>query len=121
MIAENGQNLKSVFPGGVKRNKEGRLIECNADGYGSRYYTYNDKGLPTEIAEDGGGRTITYDTDGYVKTESMTIGLDIGDEEGEPEIIKITYTILEKDSYGNWTKRKDQNGNITTRTITYFE
>lgn len=117
---ENGQALKSIFPGGVKRDKNGRLTECNADGFGSRYYTYNDKGLPTEIAEDGGGRTIIYDADGYVKTESMTVAPDMGDEEGEPEIITQTYTIVEKDSYGNWTRRKDQDGNVTTRTITYY-
>ena len=117
---ENGQPLKSIFPGGVKRDKNGRLTECNADGFGSRYYTYNDKGLPTEIAEDGGGRTITYDADGYVKTESMALAPEMGDEEGETEIIKVTYTIIEKDSYGNWTKRKDQDGNVTKRAITYF-
>lgn len=121
LMTENGQSLKRMFTGGVKRDKDGRLTECNADGYGSRYYTYNDKGLPTEIAEDGGGRTFTYDADGYVKTESMTVAPDMGDEEGEPEVITLTYTIVEKDSYGNWVKRKDQNGNITTRTITYFQ
>lgn len=121
LMTENGQSLKRMFAGGVKRDKDGRLTECNADGYGSRYYTYNNKGLPTEIAEDGGGRTFTYDADGYVKTESITVAPDMGDEESEPEIIKVTYTIVEKDSYGNWIKRKDQNGNITTRTITYFQ
>ncbi len=117
---ENGQSLNSIFPGGVKRNKDGRLTECNADGYGSRSYTYNAKGLPTEINEDGFGRKISYDADGYVATETSVVAPEMGDEEGEPEIITSKYTILEKDSYGNWTKRKDQDGNITTRSITYY-
>jgi hypothetical protein len=30
------------------------------------------------------------------------------------------YTIITKDKYGNWTKRKNQNGEIETRTITYY-
>lgn len=38
-----------------------------------------------------------------------------------PKPVVKKYTILEKDSYGNWTKRKDQKGNVTTRKITYYE
>jgi hypothetical protein len=44
----------------------------------------------------------------------------MGDEEGEPETITNSYTIVEKDDYGNWTKRKDQDGKVVTRTITYY-
>ena len=118
---ENGQSLRNIFPGGVKRNKDGRLAECNADAYGSRSYTYNAQGLPTEINEDGYGRTFTYDADGYVATMTETIAPEMGDDEGEAEVNKYSYTIVEKDSYGNWTKRKDQKGNVETRKITYFE
>ena len=124
LLTENGRSLKSIFPGGIKRDKNGRLQECNADGYGSRYYTYNAKGLPTEIAEDGYNSKFTYDADGYVKTEINTTYPDMdemgADEEEQPEVMKSTYTILEKDSCGNWTKRKDQRGKTTTRTIIYF-
>ncbi len=118
---ENGERLENVFPGGVKRDKNGRLKECNADGYGSRYYTYNDRGLPIEINEDGYARQMTYDDEGYLKTEKATVAPEMGDEGGEPEVITSTYTIVEKDSHGNWTKRKDQMGNITTRSITYYK
>ena len=121
LLTENGQNLKSIFPGGIKRDKNGRLKECHADAYGSRYYTYNEHGLPTEIAEDGYDRVFTYDEDGYVKTEVETIAPDMGDEEGEAEVTMSTYTIVEKDSYANWTKRKDQRGNLVQRKITYYE
>lgn len=120
LLTENGESLKSIFPGGVKRDKNGRLIECNADGYGSRYYTYNANGLPTEIRSDDSGRVLTYDENGYVKTEEKTIEPDMGSEDA-PEVINLTYTILEKDSYGNWTKRKDQNGDVESRQISYFE
>lgn len=117
---ENGQSLRHIYSGGVTRNKDGRLTECNADAYGSRYYTYNEQGLPTEIAEDGYNRKFTYDADGYVATEKAIMAPDMGDD-GEPEVITYKYTIVSKDSYDNWTKRKDQHGNVTTRTITYFE
>lgn len=120
LLTENGKSLKSIFPGGVKRDRQGRLVECNADGYGSRYYTYNSQGLPTEIAEDGYNRKFTYDDDGYVKTEEEYIAPDIGDE-GDGETIRSTYTILEKDNYGNWTKRKNQRGEVVKRKITYYE
>ena len=120
LLTENGESLKSIFPGGVKRDKNGRLTECNADGYGSRYYTYNANGLPTEIRSDDSGRVLTYDENGYVKTEKKTIEPDMGSEDA-PEVINLTYTILEKDSYDNWTKRKDQNGNVESRQISYFE
>ena len=120
LLSENGQSLRQLFPT-VERDKQGRLSECESDGYGSRYYTYNAKGLPTQIAEDGYDRSFTYDADGYVKTETQTVAPEMGDEEGQPEVSKFTYTILAKDKYGNWTKRKDQNGNVQTRVISYFQ
>ena len=120
LMTENGKSLNRLFPGGVKRNQDGRLTECNADAYGSRYYTYNDRGLPTEIAEDGYNSTFTYDADGYIATETNTDFADM-DDGSEPIRNTYTYVILEKDSYGNWTKRKDQNGHVTERTILYYE
>lgn len=120
LLTIDGQSLKTIYPGGITRDKNGRLKDCNADGYGSCSYNYNSKGLPTEIYADGCGRVLTYDADGYLKTETCSYPPEMGDEEGEEEVVKYTYTILEKDSYGNWTKRKDQNGAITTRKITYF-
>lgn len=121
LLKRDGQSLNQWFPGGVTRDGAGRLSECNADGFGSCFYTYDDRGLPTRIAEDGFDREFTYDDDGYVATEKQIIAPEMGDEEGEPEEIFYSYTILEKDAIGNWTKRKDQNGNEQTRTITYFE
>ena len=74
---------------------------------------------------DGGNDvTYTYDADGYVASISdQGWGMDAVDEEtGELEKPVVTkYTIQEKDNYGNWTKRKDQKGNVTTRKITYYE
>lgn len=120
LLTEDGESLKNLFIGGIVRNKEGRLAECHADGYGSRSYTYNAQGLPTEIYEDGYNREFTYDEEGYVATMKEVIAPEMGPDD-EPEVNKYTYTILEKDSYGNWTKRKDDAGNITTRKISYYD
>ena len=91
-----------------------------ADGYGSIHYTYNAQGLATIIEEDGSKQTLTYDADGYVKKEILEIYPEMGDDEGTTaEQHTFTYTILEKDEIGNWTKRKCSQG-TETRTITYY-
>ena len=118
---QNGQKLSRLFPGGVERDKAGRISYGNADAYGSIGYVYNAQGLATEINEDGFSRQLTYDAEGYVCKETQTIAPDMGDEEGEGEVVNLSYTILEKDEVGNWIKRKDQNGKIEKRTITYYE
>lgn len=64
------------------------------------------------------GSTMHYDAQGrLVKVENYNL-----DEEGnktsdEPT---VTYTYLETDECGNWTKRRDNEGNIQQRTITYY-
>lgn len=128
--AEDGKPLKEIYPGGVKRDKNGRISKGLLDKWEETYHEYHldSKGLATKIEYhdymDGGNDvTYTYDADGYVATESdQGWGMDAVDEE-TGEMVKPTvsqYTILEKDSYGNWTKRKDDKGNITTRKITYY-
>lgn len=130
-IAENGKPIEKIYTGGVKRDKNGRLqkgMYDPNDETGHDYY-FDSKGLATKIhyrnyMDAGNTITYTYDADGYVATESdQEWGIDAVDEEtGElPKPVVKKYTILEKDSYGNWTKRKDQKGNVTTRKITYYE
>ena len=127
---ENGTPLEKIYTGGVKRDKNGRIqkgMYDPNDETGHDYYI-DSKGLVTKInyrdyMDAGHTVTYTYDADGYVATESdQEWGIDAVDEEtGElPKPVVTKYTILEKDSYGNWTKRKDQNGNVTTRKITYY-
>ncbi len=121
LLSQNGETPEQIFPGGVTRDNNGRLQDCNADAFGSCYYSYDDKGLPTKIASDDYCREFTYDANGYVATERITIYPEMGDEEGHDEVLDYTYTIVDKDNMGNWTCRKDQNGREDTRTITYFE
>lgn len=116
----DGQKLSDVYYQ-VVRDKNGRLKELNADGYGSVSYTFNSEGLATSINEDGFGRELTYNKEGDVIKEVQTIAPEMGDEEGEGEIIIFTYEILERDQYGNWTKRKANGKEIQTRTISYFK
>lgn len=119
-LTEDGQKLKDVFLGGIERDAQKRIKDGWVDGYGSRHYTYNAQGLATIIEEDGSKQTLTYDADGYVKKEFLEIYPEMGDDEGTTaEQHTFTYTILEKDEIGNWTKRKSNRG-TETRTITYY-
>lgn len=118
---QNGKGLKSVFPGGVERDKNGRIKDGWADGFGSFHYTFNDQGLATEINGDDLSRTLTYDADGYVTKGRVDIPAEMGDDEGlSAEHYTLNYTILEKDEIGNWTKRKSSKG-TETRTIEYYK
>jgi hypothetical protein len=129
--AENGKAIEKIYPGGVKRDKNGRINKGLLDKWEETYHEYHldSKGLVTKIEYhdylDGGNDvTYSYDADGYVASESdQGWGMDAVDEETgeEAKPVVTKYTILEKDSYGNWIKRKDQKGNITTRKITYYE
>ena len=119
-LTQNGQKLKDVFLGGIDRDAQKRIKDGWADGYGSIHYKYNAQGLATIIEEDGSKQTLTYDADGYVKKEILEIYPEMGDDEGTTaEQHTFTYTILEKDEIGNWTKRKSNRG-TETRTITYY-
>ena len=118
-LTQNGRSLKSIFPGGVERDHSGRISYGNADAYGSIGYVFNSQGLATEINEDGFSRELSYDADGYVCKEKQTLEPEMGDEEGEAEVKTYTYTIIEKDEMGNWTKRKSAAG-TETRVITYY-
>ena len=119
-LTEDGQKLKDVFLGGIDRDAQKRIKDGWADGYGSIHYKYNAQGLATIIEEDGSKQTLTYDADGYVKKEILEIYPEMGDDEGTTaEQHTFTYTILEKDEIGNWTKRKCSQG-TETRTITYY-
>ena len=130
-IKEDGHSLSMKFPGGIKRDKNGRLIEGKLDKLEDLNFTYkyNDAGFVVHIEYneymDGGSfEDYEYDAQGYVSVmKEQYTGMDAIDPETEEEVgpTVYKYTIVEKDSYGNWTKRKDQKGNVETRKITYFE
>ena len=105
----------------VKRDSQGRMVKTD-NGDESTQYTYDDQGRITQCIVqymDGCDNTKwTYDDNGdCVKNVNSYVGMDA--EEGDDNRVS-TYTILERDDHGNWTSRKDQNGNKETRTITYY-
>lgn len=101
---------------------QGRHPEASFYGdrkFGEIRYSYDKRGLLNEIVwvdktdkvfyEDV--RVFSYDKKGFVsKIES-----------GEGDLTPSVYTIVSVDKYGNWVKRKDQDGKMTKRTITYYE
>lgn len=120
-ISENGKKpweLQQV----VERDEQGRIIKMG-DSYDEQYETfaYNGDGLIT--------KRVMKDIDGYkIQTEyfynderECTKNVYTYDDplEGPGEYYN-TYTILNRDSQGNWTKRKNQNGKTETREIIYY-
>ena len=88
-----------------KQNRITSLTEvCEATKYITTY-TYDEQGFRTTETVKG------YDPDnskeGYSKTPSDTR--------------KTTYVVLDHDQHGNWTKRKDNTGNIEIRKIEYYQ
>lgn len=120
-LTQDGQPLKVLFPGGIERDKNKRIVSGSADGYGSCNIEYNAQGLATVIAYDDVYRELSYDADGYVSKEKMEIAPEMGDDNSDGETHNYSYTIVKKDNYGNWTSRKDQKGKLTTRIITYYK
>ena len=121
-LSENGQSLSSMYPGEIKRDKNGRLISACNEGDIFIGYEYDERGLVVK-SYDGGESINYYDADGYLKKSKETVDPDMGSDDA-PEKYTMTYSILEKDSYGNWTKRKEvsDKGTVsyTTRVITYY-
>jgi len=117
----DGQKPWAYYPN-VKRDKQGRLVKMD-NGDESTEYTYDQEGRITHRVinyMDGCDDTRwEYDAAGdCVKNINSYAGE--GAEEGDENRVS-TYTITERDDHGNWTKRKDQNGQQETRTITYYE
>lgn len=119
-LSINGESLQSYFLGEIKRDSKNRIIYGSPDAYGVENYVYNDQGLATSIYGDGFSRDLTYDSDGYVKKEVQYTAPEMGDDESDGETRVVTFTILEKDAVGNWTKRRASDGFVETRKITYY-
>jgi hypothetical protein len=117
---ERGRDLFKFFPKRT-RNAQGRLTKISDEYDEQRMtFTFNDKGLvvreTTEYLDGGGQTTFEWDDEGNCTKEVNSYA----DMDGEEKSTNV-YTILERDDYNNWTRRKNQNGTIETRTITYYE
>lgn len=123
-LTKDGQSLKQIYPNGIKRDNNGRLVKgiMDADGNGEEYY-YNTTGRITkrsyhefDTLEDN---TYTYDANGkLLKMHVIEGGMDAA-----PPYTEV-YEIQATDKYGNWTKRITKIGterSVVTRTITYYE
>lgn len=118
LISEDGEVLSEMYPKGLKRNKEGRIVYGDR-GFGEIRYKYNKNGLLTKViwVEKLDGyryescRSFFYDKRGLV----VRIEWDYNDSP------PTNFTILGTDKYGNWTRRKDSDGRISIQTITYYE
>lgn len=125
-LTHEGKPLSKVYPNGIKRDDQGRIIQglMDADGNGDDY-EYNTDGNRKRYFFHYGDESTeelnNYDADGKLASVKRTV---ISfDTDGEP--ITETYEILSTDDHGNWTKRKVIEGKVVddtqTRTITYFE
>lgn len=117
---EDGQSLKKKFPDHISRDRDGRITEGAPEEYYAFNYEWNTKGLVTSSWSTGEfSITYKYDDDGNLTKRILHLEPDMGDESGG-ETITSTFTAIEKDKYGNWTKRKDQKGKVEERTIEYY-
>lgn len=106
----------------VKRDDLGRIIKMG-DPYDEQYETfaYNDDGLITKhVTKDIDGYTVQIEYFYNEERECIKTISSIDDPLEGPNKYTNTYTILERDSQGNWTKRKTQEGYTETREITYY-
>lgn len=118
-ISENGMKPWAGQES-VKRDRQGRIVKMG-DSYGEEYesFAYHANGLISKRIKkymDGIFYTYYY----YSSKGECTKSVHEFEDMGETGKDTIVYTILSRDSYGNWTKRKTQKGVVETRTITYY-
>ena len=106
----------------VKRDDQGRVTKMG-DPYDEYYeaFAYNDNGLVT--------KHVVHEIDGYMLETSFFYDTELECTKDASVVsdpltgtgeFTNTYTILDRDSHGNWTKRKNQEGKTETRTIIYY-
>ena len=119
-VREKGRGTFNDFPK-QQRDAQGRLTKMS-DNYDEQRMTfkYNAQGLniheTTEYMDGGSETTFEWDAEGFcTKEKNSSGGMD-----GPEESVNI-YTVLERDHHNNWTSRKNQNGKVETRTISYYD
>ena len=117
-------NLASIYGCTYTYDASGRLVGVGGIDCGESYdYDQHDRLVKKAGGGEGGygyENVFSYDKDGnVVKEESKETEFD----EGSDEVVSsstLTYTILEKDNRGNWTKRRSSMGEVDERTISYY-
>lgn len=102
-------------------DNKGRLIKHEGFEIYIRNMKYDDSDNLIYYESVGEGydesETRTYDSLGYCCKKIKKVQ-EAGEETEETNT--YTYTVLQKDAQGNWTKRKDNNGDIESRKIYYY-
>ena len=117
-LTNNGEKLANIYPSGMERDAQGRIVKglMDSDGNGEDY-TYDSEGRVTKYFyhyyDDVNTETTTWNPDGTVKKRHFEPG---GMDMIEP--YDETYENIETDEHGNWTKRKVSSTDGTTRTET---
>lgn len=122
-LTYDGKKLSTVYPSGIKRDKNGRITKGIMDGDGNcETYTYNEDGSKKSYVysyfDSVSKETCTYDEEGNLMKRHVE---DYGMDGEEP--YTETYEVLETDEHGNWTKRKVKGGPLAgneTRKIVYY-
>ena len=109
----------------LTRDSKGRVVKEDNQGYGSiTKYQYNANCLLSKYHFERGTSNIVDDTYKY-NSDGDCISVNSSFfQMGERGSLVKTYTILKRDSYGNWTERrvKDKyNTMVEKRKISYYE
>lgn len=122
-LTYDGKSLKKIYPSGIKRDGQGRIVSgvMDADGNGEDY-AYNADGLITTYSYHYFD-TIEEDTYTWEDGKLLSKRVEQGGMDAE-EPFTETYELVEVDAHGNWTKRIVKVGSdksTETREITYYE
>lgn len=109
-LTGNGWSLNSIYPNGIKRDSEGRIIKGYYDEGGTESWTIDSKGRKMTWTDElwDGGETHTYyynENDLVYKETVEYLGMDVEWNKG----YTVYYSDWELDSHGNWVKRTAQN------------
>ena len=125
-LTGDGYYLSSIYPNGINRDSNGRIIQGKYDEGGVESWTidqYGRKTTWTDVYYDGGEtHTYYYDDNDVVYKETVEyIGMDVEWNDA----YTITFDSYVFDSYGNWTCRWAHTSlgenYVETREITYYE
>jgi hypothetical protein len=124
---KKGNTVEYIVPNDVideevtTYDNKGRLIKHQGFEFYIRNMKYDDS--DNLIYYESGGywgdesETRTYDSLGYCCKKIKKVQ-ELGEETGKTNT--YTYTILQKDAKGNWTKRKRNDGKVESRKIYYY-
>ena len=116
----DGQPISTIYAGGIERDEYGRIVKGKTDDEGNgEDYTYNDDGRVVKYRyveyDSVDETTFTYDEKGYLsKKHNVTEGF----RAGAP--YDVTYSDYVFDDHGNWTSRKNSDGEVEKRKIEYY-